>query len=140
MNLINSLVIEGNIVRDPLYKETAKGNSLCTFSIASNRAYKSSEGNLEKEVSYFDVETWGNLAQSCTQNGSKGRGVRVVGRLKQNRWVGSDGKNYSKVSVVAEHVEFKPVFAKKEKGLDENELNLSENPEKEGKEEAIPAF
>ena len=70
MNLINSLVIEGNIVRDPLYKETAKGNSLCTFSIASNRAYKSSEGSLEKEVSYFDVETWGNLAKSCT-NGAR---------------------------------------------------------------------
>jgi single-strand DNA-binding protein len=54
--------------------------------------------------------------------------------------VGSDGKNYSKVSVVAEHVEFKPIFAKKEKGLDENELDLSENPEKEVSEEAIPVF
>lgn len=141
MNLINSLVIEGNIVRDPLYKETAKGNSLCTFSIASNRAYKSSEGNLEKEVSFFDVETWGNLAQSCTQNGSKGRGVRVVGRLKQNRWVGNDGKNYSKVSVIAEHVEFKPIFAKKDKDVAIDSVAEEVNQaEKELETEAMPAF
>ena len=94
---------------------------------------------LEKEVSYFDVETWGNLAQSCTQNGSKGRGVRVVGRLKQNRWVGNDGKNYSKVSVVAEHVEFKPVFSRKDKAADSVAEEVSQT-EKELKEEAIPAF
>jgi single-strand DNA-binding protein len=34
--------------------------------------------------------------------------VRVVGRLKQDRWTGNDGKPHSKVSIVAEHVEFRP--------------------------------
>ena len=56
------------------------------------------------------METWSNLAKLCGENGAKGRGVRVVGRIKQDRWVGTDGKNYSKVKVVAEHVEFKPIF------------------------------
>ena len=55
------------------------------------------------------------------ENGAKGRGVRVVGRLKQDRWVGKDGKNYSKVKVVAEHIEFKPKFtnnkAKKQQAI-----------------------
>jgi len=39
---------------------------------------------------------------------SKGRGVRVVGRLKQDRWIGPDGQGRSKVLIVSEHVEFKP--------------------------------
>jgi single-strand DNA-binding protein len=34
--------------------------------------------------------------------------VRVVGRLKQDRWTGTDGKPRSAVKIVAEHVEFKP--------------------------------
>jgi single-strand DNA-binding protein len=38
----------------------------------------------------------------------KGRGVRVVGRLKQDRWTSPKGQPRSKVSIVAEHVEFKP--------------------------------
>jgi single-strand DNA-binding protein len=34
--------------------------------------------------------------------------VRVVGRLKQDRWTGPEGQARSKVQIVAEHVEFKP--------------------------------
>jgi single-strand DNA-binding protein len=40
--------------------------------------------------------------------------VRVTGRLKQDRWNSTDGKQHSKISIVAEHVEFKPEFKKEE--------------------------
>jgi single-strand DNA-binding protein len=54
------------------------------------------------------------LAENCYNLGRKGRGVRVVGRLKQDRWPGQDGKNHSRVMIVAEHVEFRPEFRKEE--------------------------
>ena len=111
MNNLNSILIEGNLVRDPLFRTTPKGTSLCTFTLASNRFFKQDSG-LEKEVSFFDVESWARLAENCYNLGRKGRGVRVVGRLKQERWNGSDGKTHSKVAIVAEHVEFKPDFKK----------------------------
>ena len=38
--------------------------------------------------------------------------MRVVGRLKQDRWTGNDGKPRSRISIVAEHVEFRPEFKK----------------------------
>jgi single-strand DNA-binding protein len=113
MNNLNSILIEGNLVRDPLLKSTAKGTSVCTFSLASNRFYKQ-DNMLEKEVSFFDVESWSKLAENCYNLGRKGRGVRVVGRLKQDRWNGPDGKLHSKVSIIAEHVEFRPDFKKEE--------------------------
>jgi single-strand DNA-binding protein len=111
MNNLNSILIEGNLVRDPLFRSTPKGTPVCTFSIASSRYYKGDD-SLEKEVSFFDIETWSKLAESCHRLGYKGRSVRVVGRLKQDRWTGSDGKPHSKISIVAEHVEFRPEFAK----------------------------
>jgi single-strand DNA-binding protein len=113
MNNLNSILIEGNLVRDPLFRSTPKGTPVCTFSLASNRFLKQDSG-LEKEVSFFDVETWAKLAESCYNLGHKGRGVRVVGRLKQERWNGPDGKLRSKVTIVAEHVEFRPEFKKEE--------------------------
>jgi single-strand DNA-binding protein len=111
MNNLNSILIEGNLVRDPLFRTTPKGTPLCTFSLASNRFFKQDSG-LEKEVSFFEVETWAKLAENCYGLGRKGRGVRVVGRLKQERWNGSDGKPHSKIAIVAEHVEFRPEFKK----------------------------
>ena len=111
MNNLNSVLIEGNMVRDPLIRNTGKGSSVCNFTIASNRYYKQ-DSNFEKEVGFFDVEAWGKLGDACGNLGKKGRGVRVVGRLKQDRWTGNDGKNHNKVAIVAEHVEYKSDFKK----------------------------
>ena len=58
MNQINSLIIEGNLVRIPEIKETANHSKLATFSMAVNRYYKKSDGTFEQEVSYFDVNAW----------------------------------------------------------------------------------
>ena len=111
MNSLNSILLEGNLVRDPESGETPKGTQFCKFSIASNRYYKQ-EGSKVDEVSYFDVEVWSKLAESCHTNLEKGRGVRVVGRLKQDRWQDEEGRGRTKVKIVGEHVEFKPHFKK----------------------------
>jgi len=116
MNNLNSILIEGNLVRDPLLRSTQKGTQLCTMSLASNRYYKQDTG-FEKEVSFFDVEIWSKLAELCYAKGKKGRGVRVVGRLKQDRWNDPDGKPRSKITIVAEHVEFRPEFKKDSKAV-----------------------
>jgi len=108
MNSLNSILLEGNLVRDPESKTTSTGSQVCDFTVASDRYYKQNE-ELEKEVSYFDVEAWSKLGLACSQNLKKGRGVRVVGRLKQDRWNDPEGKTRSRVKIVAEHVEFKPV-------------------------------
>jgi single-strand DNA-binding protein len=109
MNNLNSILIEGNLVRDPAFRSTAKGTPLCTFTLASNRYYKHDNG-FEQEVSFFDVEAWSKLAENCHTQGRKGRGVRIVGRLKQDRWNDAEGKTHSKIGIVAEHIEFRPDF------------------------------
>jgi single-strand DNA-binding protein len=124
MNNLNSILIEGILVRDPLLRTTAKGTSLCTFSLASNRFYRQ-DSVMEKEVGFFDVETWSKLAEHCYNLGHKGRGVRVVGRLKQDRWTGQDGKAHSRVFIVAEHLEFKPEV-KRETGIPQGSGSLAE--------------
>jgi single-strand DNA-binding protein len=108
MNSLNSILLEGNLVRDPESTTTSTGSQVCDFCVASDRFYKQNDA-LEKEVSYFDVEAWAKLGLACSQNLKKGRGVRVVGRLKQDRWTDPEGKQKSRVKIVAEHVEFKPI-------------------------------
>lgn len=108
MNSLNSIILEGNLVRKPNAKFTPNGAAVTTFTIASNRFFKEDD-KMVSEASYFDIECWGRLARTCAINLDKGRGVRVVGRVKQDRWTDADGLNHSRVKIVADHVEPKPL-------------------------------
>lgn len=119
MNALNQIIVEGNVTRTPEKKELPRGTHVCMLPIAVNRRYKTHEGVDTDEVSYFDIETYGTLADACEKWCPKGRGVRVVGRLKQSRWTSDDGKPRSRVTIIAEHLEFKPFFQKKSDNTEE---------------------
>lgn len=126
MNQLNSLIIEGNVTRDPEYKETANGHKICNIPVAVNRFYKNADGEGVNEVSFFNIETFGKMAESCQKNCEKGRGIRVVGRLKQSRWTNSEGKTASRISIIAEHVEFKKRLTTEPAGISSEATGISE--------------
>lgn len=99
MNNLNSVLLEGNLTDAPEFKQVSSGKNLILFTVASNR--------FDKEVDFFEVQAWGNLAQDLSQKLKKGSGVRAIGRLKQNRWIDAEGNKRQKVVIVAEHVEIK---------------------------------
>ena len=115
MNSLNSVLLEGNLTRDPVLGETPKGTPVCTFGLAVNRYYRQEEETV-KEVSFFEVETWTRLAQYCEAQLKKGKAVRVVGHLKQERWEDQDGKPHSRIKIVGEHLEIQEKRAAGEKG------------------------
>jgi len=108
MNNLNSVLLEGNLVRDPELVRFVGSESLLTkFSIASNRYYRNQKGESVEEVLFIPVNVWGRLAENCSTYLSKGREVRVVGRLRQERWTDKEGNNRDRFVVVADHVEFR---------------------------------
>lgn len=107
MNDLNSILLEGNITRDPTVRNTPNGTPISAFPIASNYFYKDEEGK-QRETSFFDIEAWGKLAEKSIAMAHKGRGCRIAGRLKQEKWNGPDGKPRSRIIVIAAHIEYKP--------------------------------
>jgi len=136
MNNLNSILLEGNLVADPELRYTPKGAAVCSFRVASNRFYKQ-EDELQKEVSYFDITAWNRQAEVCNEYLTKGRGVRVVGRLKQDRWEDQEGKTRSKVHIVAEHVEFKPKFQNRGTEVTEEQAEATDSGEADETEEVV---
>ena len=124
MNAINQIIIEGNVVRQP---EKKQGLSFvaCTFPIAVNRSIKAPDGKTNEEVSFFDVDAFGNIAESTCKYAIKGRGIRIVGHLKQNRWKDEEGKSHNKTKIIAEHIEYKPVYKKNDSAPQQNSQNLA---------------
>jgi single-strand DNA-binding protein len=80
------------------------------------------------------VATWTRLVEVCGEYLRKGRGVQVVGRLKQDRWTGPDGKPHSRIFIVAEHVEFKPQLRKDGDGKDDEEKAEATAADEQGEE------
>jgi len=105
MNL-NNVNIMGNLTRDPEMKSLPSGKEVCSLSIANNHVFMKN-GEKVSEVSYFDVDVWGITAENCSKYLTKGKGVIVEGRLRQDRWE-KDGKTQSRVKITANAVHFMP--------------------------------
>lgn len=58
-------------------------------------------------MSDFKIECYGAMARSLAPKLTKDTEVLVVGRLKQYKWTDKDGKKWSEIVVVAEHIEIK---------------------------------
>ena len=126
MNDLNSILIEGNLTRDPVLTNTPTGTAVCNFALASHVNLKRNAEQV-RDTSYFDVEAWQRLGENCAEYLRKGRGVRVVGRLKQDRWRDGEGRPRSRVKIVAEHVEFRPMKRDVDKDAEgESEANIDE--------------
>lgn len=120
---LNSVNIMGNLTRDPELRYAQSGKGVCSLSIASNRIF-TKNGERASEVSYFDVEVWGAVAENCAKYLKKGSGIIVEGRLRQDRWE-KDGKTQSKVRIVANNIHFMPKRAEDAGG---NYQRQSEEP------------
>ncbi len=103
---LNSVNIMGNLTRDPEMKYIPSGKAVCSLSLANNRVY-TKNGEKVTEVSYFDVEVWGVVAENCSKYLTKGQGIIVEGRLRQDRWE-KDGKTQSRVRITANNIHFLP--------------------------------
>ena len=103
---LNSVNIMGNLTKDPEMKYIPSGKAVCSLSIANNRVF-SKNGEKVTEVSYFDVEVWGVVAENCSKYLTKGQGIIVEGRLRQDRWE-KDGKTQSRVRITANNIHFLP--------------------------------
>lgn len=106
MNQLNSLILEGNLESSVKYSEGDSGIGQASFTISVRRLYKGKDGDNKEEVSYFDVEVYGNMVD-LIRKAKEHQGLRVVGRLKQSVWEDDDGDTRSRVFVVAEHLELK---------------------------------
>jgi len=102
----NKVILMGRLTGDPELKYTPNGTARTKFRIAVNRTYKDSAGQLQEEVDFVPIVTWGSQAENCNQYLSKGRPVLVDGRLSIREFKGDDGENVRWTEVVANTVQF----------------------------------
>jgi single-strand DNA-binding protein len=130
MQNINSVVITGNLTRDPDLRNTNGGTSVCNLRVAVNGRRKNGNGEWVDKPNYFNVTVWGAQGESCAEYLAKGRQVAVEGRLDFRERDTDDGhREY--VEIVAETVQFLG-GAPKDEAPDEEEPEQAEEAGEEG--------
>jgi single-strand DNA-binding protein len=103
---INTVVITGNLTRDPELRSTPGGTSVCKLRVAVNSRRKDQSGEWVDKPNYFDVTVWGAQGENCANYLSKGRPVAVEGRLDWREWEAQDGSKRQAIEIIANSVQF----------------------------------
>ncbi|HAR54743.1 TPA: single-stranded DNA-binding protein [Patescibacteria group bacterium] len=101
MRDLNKVMLIGNMTRDPEIRTIPSGQSVASFSVATNRSWNDNAGELQKAVEYTDIVAWGKLAEIAGQILKKGRRVYIEGRLQTRNWEGQDNVKRYKTEVIA---------------------------------------
>lgn len=98
---LNQVEVVGNVTKDPELKTTPSGTNVCSFSVATNRVWKSSSGESQEKTEFHNIVTWDNLAEEVAKHIPKGRKVYLRGRLQNRSWEAPDGTKRYTTEVVA---------------------------------------
>ena len=107
MNL-NKVLLIGNLTRDPESRSTTTGQTVTTFSIATNRMWTDQQGQKQQKAEFHNIVAWGKLGEICSQYLKKGSLIFAEGRLETRSWDGQDGVKRYKTEIVLENMQMGP--------------------------------
>lgn len=103
MNLNKAMII-GNLTRDPELRNTPSGQSVVSFSAATNLVWTDQSGQQQKKAEFHNIIAWRKLAEICAKYLHKGSKVYIEGRLQTTDWTGQDGVKRYRTEIVAENM------------------------------------
>ena len=102
---VNTIVLVGNVTKDPELRFTPSGQPTASFGLAVNRSWQNRQTQeWEEATSFFDIVCWRDLAENVSESLRRGARVIVTGRLEQRSWETKDGDKRSKFEVVADEL------------------------------------
>ncbi len=102
----NKVIMMGNLTRDPQLSYLPSQTPVVEFGLATNRKWKSNDGQMREEVCFVDCRAYGRMAENISKYCQKGRPLMIEGRLTFDQWEAQDGSKRSKHRVTVESFNF----------------------------------
>lgn len=138
--MFHTIILVGNLGRDPEMRYTPTGQAVTSFNVATNRQGQNADGSPFKETIWFRVSVWGKSAENCNQYLRKGSRVLIEGRLVPDQttggpriWKRNDGTPAASFELRASTVRFLTA-----RGEDETYAATEEATSPETDQEDIP--
>ena len=100
--MLNVVVLQGRLTRDPEIKYTRADKKFVSFAIAVERDYRSRGG--EKQTDFINIVAWNQPADLAESYLGKGDMVVVNGSLESQSWEDDSGTSRSRPVVTAEKI------------------------------------
>lgn len=136
MRSVNKVILIGNLTRDPEMRQTANGQMVTTFCIATNREWVTKDSSKHSLAEYHDIVAWARLAEICSKYLKKGKLVYVEGYLKTRSWDTPEGVKKFRTEVVAQDM---IMLEKRPGGDDEDYIPEEDNGNNDEEHEESPA-
>jgi len=108
MNL-NKIFLIGRLTQNPETKTTPAGQTVCTFSLATNRVWNDkNSGQKQEKTEYHNIVLWRRLAEIASQYLTKGSLVLVEGRLQTRSWQDNSGNKKYKTEIIGDNIQLGP--------------------------------
>jgi single-strand DNA-binding protein len=104
----NKVLLMGNLTRDPQLTYLPSQTAVVDFGLATNRRWKSQDGQQREETCFIDCRAFGRMAENINKYLTKGRPVFIEGRLTFDSWTAQDGSKRSRHRVTVENFQFLP--------------------------------
>lgn len=98
--MLNKLILQGRLVRDPILRKTRNGISCCNFTLAQNNSFKDKPWSL-----FQDCTAWGKMAENICSSFHQGDSFIAEGHLKTEIWTDKNGvqKKSNKLTIDVLH-------------------------------------
>ncbi|MCB9798636.1 single-stranded DNA-binding protein [Candidatus Nomurabacteria bacterium] len=101
---LNRATVLGRLTHDPEVRTTPSGQTVCTLSVATNRAWTDNSGQKQEKSEFHNCVLWGKLAEIAGQYLNKGRRAYMEGRLQTRDWTGQDGVKRYRTEIIVENM------------------------------------
>ncbi len=103
MEQLNFIHLRGN-VGSVKTSQFGEGRSVCRFNLATNSITYTRDGAPVDEAQWFSCVLWDGKNTKIPEDLATGSPVEVKGRVKTNKFIGSDGENHYKDEVLVSEI------------------------------------
>ena len=101
---LNKAQVIGRITQDLEVKQTPNGQSVISFSVATNRNWTDSNWMKQEQVEFHNIVFWGKLAEIAWEYLNKWSKLFIEWRLQTRTWEAQDGTKRYKTEIVWENM------------------------------------
>ena len=99
---VNKVVLVGHLGSDPDSRYTPSGTAVVNFTLATNEAWRDSNGESQEKTEWHRCVMFGKSAELAGEWVKKGQLVYIEGKLQTRNWEDKDGNKRYTTEIVSD--------------------------------------